>query len=798
MDKKQTGDTAEQLSPLAGFNIKSIIKGLRGGGVRDRFSDVILFIISFLFSACHIAFGVYPLSIALTSAATHSVVWIMAGGVIGALTVSDGGFILAVISLMVFLLRVIVMGSRDRSFSEPLVLRISISVISSFVGAVYRILLDGFTLQSVLYSVGLILLCGTLTLVFSGAFNERIRIYNILFKEGMPESKPLKEKFGTDRLLYQIAVLFIIFFISLSLKTYSFFGITPAYIFAGVAAIFTSYRLGPIYGGVVGFISSLAIEAVYSPAFALLGIFASFAFGFGAPYALIGGGIIVSVWCAYVGGVSGLLSTLPEYAAAASLSFPLIYKLPRRLKEAEQPRTNTVEEMVATTALRYKTKEDEYINLEESMGKLSLLLEKWESKAAPKSADGDMKSSLVKCIGGFCRGCVNYSRCSETTPAPCLEATDKIWSKINTGMPFDGEIPSYCNNKSALCENIYASLSESGREGGGRRTGNLSGHYQLFSSLIKGCREEIKRGRLVDTHLSETLSEIMKDEGIFDGVVCVIGEREKHIIGAGSDRSGKLVTKDRLWQRFEEAVGMPLCSREYYRKGDIALFECKADFTYYLEYATASKALGEINGDSTVLFSTDNGYFYSGVLDGVGSGAFANSVSSFGCEFLKRLLGGGVGADTALNILHRVISMGEEEEATTVDIFSLDRLSGEAVFYKSAAAPSYIKRGESIYRIKSETVPLGLTKELDTEKIRVEVKSGDYIIMLSDGVSGSKDSDTAMLLEYLNKARFDSVTDFAEGILDAAVKRSGVSDDMTVTVIKLFNRRPEPKGKKAG
>ena len=146
----------------------------------------------------------------------------------------------------------------------------------------------------------------------------------------------------------------------------------------------------------------------------------------------------------------------------------------------------------------------------------------------------------------------------------------------------------------------------------------------------------------------------------------------------------------------------------------------------------------------------------------------------------------------------KVRVLGEEEEATTVDIFSLDRLSGEAVFYKSAAAPSYIKRGESIYRIKSETVPLGLTKELDTEKSRVEVKSGDYIIILSDGLSGSNDSDTAMLLEYLNKARFDSVTDFAEGILDAAVKRSGVSDDMTVTVIKLFNRRPEPKGKKAG
>jgi stage II sporulation protein E len=117
-------------------------------------------------------------------------------------------------------------------------------------------------------------------------------------------------------------------------------------------------------------------------------------------------------------------------------------------------------------------------------------------------------------------------------------------------------------------------------------------------------------------------------------------------------------------------------------------------------------------------------------------------------------------------------------------LFDFDLITGEALFYKCGAAPSYVKRDNSIFRIRSETAPLGLMKTIDAEKIRVEVKSGDYIVMLSDGVSQSSD-DAAWLIELLSKEPKLDMRDYAEYILEEAEKHSKNRDDMSVAVARV-------------
>ena len=75
-------------------------------------------------------------------------------------------------------------------------------------------------------------------------------------------------------------------------------------------------------------------------------------------------------------------------------------------------------------------------------------------------------------------------------------------------------------------------------------------------------------------------------------------------------------------------------------------------------------------------------------------------------------------------------------------------------------------------------------KSVDAERIRVEVKSGDYIIMVSDGVSATPE-DAPWLLEFLNMPTAKSPQDYAEAILAASMKHSRSRDDMTVSVIKI-------------
>ena len=133
---------------------------------------------------------------------------------------------------------------------------------------------------------------------------------------------------------------------------------------------------------------------------------------------------------------------------------------------------------------------------------------------------------------------------------------------------------------------------------------------------------------------------------------------------------------------------------------------------------------------------------------------------------------------------HLCMPHGREECSSTVDLFELDLLSGEATFLKSGAAPSFVKRDNSIFRIRSQTAPIGLLGSIDTEKIKVEVRPGDYVIMLSDGIVDALE-DAPWLLVMLGENPPSNLYEYAKKILDGAKEHTKANDDMSVAVIKI-------------
>ena len=138
-------------------------------------------------------------------------------------------------------------------------------------------------------------------------------------------------------------------------------------------------------------------------------------------------------------------------------------------------------------------------------------------------------------------------------------------------------------------------------------------------------------------------------------------------------------------------------------------------------------------------------------------------------------------------MLNGLIRARGEECSATVDIFELDLINAEAQFIKSGAAASYVKRDSSIFRIRSRTAPIGLMKAVDAERIRVEIKSGDYVIMLSDGVNQSPE-EAPWLIELLSKPPKRNLQEYADSILAAAIRNNPPRDDMTVTVVRISAR----------
>ena len=77
-------------------------------------------------------------------------------------------------------------------------------------------------------------------------------------------------------------------------------------------------------------------------------------------------------------------------------------------------------------------------------------------------------------------------------------------------------------------------------------------------------------------------------------------------------------------------------------------------------------------------------------------------------RMLERFLRSGVEPATAMKILNSVMLLrgGGGWGFATVDLMCVDLFSGETCFYKYGAAPSYVKNGKSIRRIKGETLYL--------------------------------------------------------------------------------------------
>ena len=756
--------------------------------------DALAFFVAFLFARCHVVFGTYPLATAFLAVLPCEVFVALFGALLGSISLGRLGVIYAITSFIVVFLRIMISGGKENKhlFCEPLVLRMSSSAIGAFVNAVYEFLLNGFSLTSVLYGVFGVLLSASFTFLFSGLFDMGIGYDELLFgkKDILTYKKQGNEKYAAY--LFSGSALIFIFFISLSMKKYDFFGVSPSYLFAAVITLFTARRFGAMRAMAVGFVSTLGISGLYSVSFALLGVGAGVLFSVNITYALIFGGVLLSLWGFYAGGVVGFLSLFPEYSAAALVSLPFLKKISKGDEpEHVEKQSRDASNMVATTALGYKSSgRENFGELEKAILGLSSALRSFGVEEGRVSLE-EYRELVIKCTREFCAQCPRYDVCCTESPAPCVEKMDEIATKIYKKQrlfPDDSTVvPKYCRNSGPLFEKILSECAQLEEERyKDRRMEGYAEECELFSKLLSEARIRCERETAVDNALSEKLTEVFASSGMAGGVIRAYGERHKYFIGAGEDKDGRIITSPELRRGIENAAGVKLGSAEYYRKGDIALFECPTAPMYTVEFATAVSSHGsEVSGDTAVSFESGDGYFYSLISDGMGSGELAHRTSLFTADFLSRILSSSCTKSTAFHLLNHMIRSKGEECSSTVDLFEFDTLSGEAVFFKCGAAPSYVKRDSSIFRIRSETAPLGLMKSIDAEKIRVEVKSGDYIIMLSDGVSQTPE-DSIWLLELLGKPPKPDVRDYAEYILEAARVNSKILDDMSVAVARII------------
>lgn len=747
--------------------------------------DGIFMLVSFLFARCQTLFGARPLALALISALPTHLFSSLAGAALGSLSLGRDGVVLSLVLAISLFLRLAISGGSQRPLvkglrlKEGVLLRLSVSVIGGFILSVYKILLLGFGKAEILYSVFMIFVTPICCFVFVTLFESGFSLEDVLKRlRQIITLRGRDEGERTRRVAFFFAILITAFFLSLSLKSFELFGISLSYIFVAVLALVISRRAGALVGGAIAFAAALPLSVIHAAAFALCSLASGALFALGLPYALVGGGMALSVFSGFAEGISGFLSVFPEYVIGAALCYPLLkISTPEAVCDTAISQ-GSIKDMVGTMALAYQSR---------YRGKTEALDRALTEAARVISAHRDSEKELRQTLAEAFAAELNYAFELISTDA-CTEDIREVAERIANANQDDylEEISSLFGG--APCAHSVAQrLLLRARE---IRESDSPGAYfsealSCASSMLRSALEEDEAERGVDHREEDKLREALVRAGLDGGRLCALGDRKKHLIIAGVDPTGTVITDPTIKRSLEEILVRPLGSQEYYRRESFALMECTARPRLTLEHATSSYSHeGDISGDVCAFAEASDGRLYAMISDGMGTGESAREASSLVSGIITTLVTGGVAPSHVLRLINSIIRARGSETSATVDIFELDAMCGEACFIKCGAAVSYVKRDSSIFRIRSRTAPIGLLTSPDAERVGVEIREGDIIVMLSDGVNPTAD-DAPWLLDLLSRSDGGDLKALADSIIETAKHRITARDDMTAVVLRV-------------
>ena len=189
------------------------------------------------------------------------------------------------------------------------------------------------------------------------------------------------------------------------------------------------------------------------------------------------------------------------------------------------------------------------------------------------------------------------------------------------------------------------------------------------------------------------------------------------------------------------------------------------------------------NGDSFTA-AVIEGKLLLAISDGMGTGSAANEESRSALALLKDLLTVGFDIDEAVTCVNSLLaSRGSGDMYATLDVMLIDLKDGIARLSKHGAPSSFILRNGRVFRLYSEGLPLGIIENAGGLWRNVRLKSGDAVIMMSDGVSDALGDELAgLIFDTLSCCR--DAKKASAMLLDAARAKGG-RDDMTVLTALL-------------
>jgi stage II sporulation protein E len=201
--------------------------------------------------------------------------------------------------------------------------------------------------------------------------------------------------------------------------------------------------------------------------------------------------------------------------------------------------------------------------------------------------------------------------------------------------------------------------------------------------------------------------------------------------------------------------------------------------------AHATKKGESYSGDTHSVIKIDEHTFLMALSDGMGSGQYAQQISSTTMSLIESFYRAGMPTNIIMQTINRLICLNKDETFTCIDIAAVNLNSLSCQFIKIGSPAGIIMRAGNIKILEANTLPLGILDSLHPSITDETLECDDVIIFMSDGITSAFTSSTE-LYEYIMTLSPLNPQDIAESILSRAKRSDNCNDDMTVLCTRIY------------
>ena len=796
MDKMQ-GDVAVATAPREETrktrDAAAVVRSLFFGGLYAVFG--------YLLGGCALPFGVYPLGVAWLCASERRVPYIFVGLCLSAME-RERPEVYLIAYVVALALRVLVRLFLDKPwavsgapsertvgrfvsalFSEQLGLRMMTAALVAFAVGVFRLLERDFLYYDLYGALLAILVAPVAVLLFCGVNRSDTAGKATVWTVGVLAL--------SCALVYASRDLYV-FYVSVSA------------FFAMFITLYMTKHKGIVKGVLTGTLCGFAYMPALAPLFAFAALSGGLLMPVSVTLATLGTVAVGSAWALYARGLAALTGVLPAILSASVL-FAVIDRLflTEKAAKEEDGQAESAEDAVVCAAL--PAVEMDGIRLADTAARVKTVCESFFGMAEIFESMGRaMQRPCAEELRGICECAFDSSCASCPARESCWEdgyrESEAEIGRLSSLLHRQGHVTvdgvsealaARCARLPDILDEInYHASQHAARVLQSDKTEIFAADYEAMASILAGTMSAQEDEYCMDMAASERLAASLQARKLSMTGVMVWGVTRRYVTVRGHAAMTES-EREAVIEAIQNEFGAHMAMLDEHRRED-GTFETRFGERerFSVSFARRTRrAEGEEKycGDSAGVFRRGD-VQYAFISDGMGSGREAAMTSGICSLFLQKMLGAGNRCETVLQMLNGFLrnkgSGSLHECSATVDLMALDLLCGQASFYKCGAAPTYVWRDGSLFKIRSKTMPIGILKKPDQKKTDLALLPSDVIVMVSDGVTQGRE-ECPWLFDLLRRNVERLGIEATADLIVQRAKDEGSSDDLSVLILRV-------------